>query len=129
MAEPFIFISTAAVKDGRQEVFEKRFQEVSDKVEEHEPKMLHFGLYLNEDGTEETTFQVHADAENMAYHMQIIADHVDESREDLDFSKMSIQIYGNPTEPMLEQMRRIAGSGVPVSIKRPAVGFDRFDTP
>lgn len=126
MAEPFIFMSTAPVREGRRESLEKRFRVVADKVEAREPKMLHFALYLSEDGTEETTLQVHADAENMALHMQLVAEHVEESQEDLDFAGMSIEVYGNPTDPILDQMRRLAGSGVSVSLKRPVVGFERF---
>ena len=86
----------------------------------------HFALYLNADGTEESTVQVHRDAENMAFHMDLIADHVQQARDYLDFSKMNIQIYGTPTEDVVEQMRQLAGSGVPVTIKTPVTGFDRI---
>lgn len=49
-----------------------------------------------------------------------------QARDYLDFSKMNIQIYGTPTEDVVEQMRQLAGSGVPVTIKTPVTGFDRI---
>jgi hypothetical protein len=36
---------------------------------------------------------------------------------------MSIQIYGSPSDTLLEEMRKLAGTGVPVSIKERRVGF------
>lgn len=129
MAEPFIFISSSGLKEGKREAYEKQFQRVADKVEEREPKMAHFSLYVSEDGTEVSTFQVHTDADNMAYHMEVIAEHVEEAREFLDFSKMSIQVFGNPSPEVLGQMRQLAGSGVAVSVKTPVAGFNRFAIP
>jgi len=126
MAEPFIFIGTSAVKEGKLEEYRKHFQDVVNLVDEREPRMVHFALYVNADGTEESTVQVHRDAENMAFHMGLIADHVQQARDYLDFSKMNIQIYGTPTEDVVDQMRQLAGSGVPVTIKTPVTGFDRI---
>jgi hypothetical protein len=42
---------------------------------------------------------------------------------------VSIQTFGEPTADVLATMRRLAGDGVPVSIKRPFAGFDRLPQP
>ena len=126
MIEPFIFISTSAVKAGKLGDYKRAYEEVNHLVEENEPRVLHFTLYLSEDGTEESIVQVHPDADSMEYHMKLVADHIEAAREFLDFSKMRIEIYGKLSESILEQMRQLAGSGVPVTIKAPAAGFNRL---
>lgn len=84
---------------------------------------------LSEDRTEATTVQVHADAANMAFHMQVAGEHIRQAAEYLDWSSMRIRIYGAPSEDLLAQMRELAGSGVSVTISPLACGFDRFPEP
>lgn len=129
MAEPFVFISSYAIKPGQQEEYLKRFQEVADLVEANEPKMLYFAEHLSEDGAESATVQVHADADNMVTHMQLVGDHIRDAAQYLDFSTMSIRIYGAPTEAVLEQMRQLAGSGVSVTVSPAAISVNRLPTP
>lgn len=126
MTEPFIFINTYAIKAGRAEGYEKAFQKVVEVAEANEPRLLHFATYLSEDGTEATTVQVHPDADSMGFHMQLVAEHINAAREFLDFTKMRIQVYGTLSDGILEQMRQLAGSGVPVSINNPRAGFNRL---
>lgn len=47
-----------------------------DIVEAKEPKMLYFAHHVSEDGREATTVQVHADANNMSVHMELVADQI-----------------------------------------------------
>jgi len=126
MAEPFIFINTYKIKPGKENDFRKAFQEVADIVEAKEPKMLYFATHVSDDGTEAATVQVHADADNMAFHMQLVEDHIRGAAETMDFSSMSIQIFGTPTDAILDQMRQIAGSGVSVTVRPAVVSFNRF---
>ena len=127
MAEPFIFINSYTIKPGKKDEYRKRFQEVADLVEAEEPRMLYFGHHESEDGAEATTVQVHSDPDNMAFHMQLVGEHIKEAAEYLDFSSMTIRIYGTPSDAVLDQMRQIAGAGVSVTVSRPVVAFDRFD--
>lgn len=126
MAEPFIFVNTYAIRPGKLEAYKQRFQRTAEVVEDNEPRMLYFACHLSEDGIEATTVQVHADAENMVYHLQLVADDIDAARELLDFSSMSIRIYGSPTDAFLEQMRQLSGAGVDVTVSRATIAFDRF---
>jgi UDP-N-acetylmuramoylalanine-D-glutamate ligase len=127
MAEPFIFINSYRIKPGMEEEYRQRFGEVADIVEAQEPKMLYFGEHIAEDGTGATTVQVHADAENMGYHMELVGEHIQEAAQYLDFASMTLQIFGSPTEAVLDQMRQLAGSGVSVTVSPAAVSFHRFD--
>jgi quinol monooxygenase YgiN len=126
MAEPFIFINTYTIKPGKEEAYEAAHQKVADLVEAKEPKMLYFALHTSEDGSEATTVQVHADAENFGYHMSLVEDHVRAAHEYVDYSNVAIRIFGSPTAAILDQMRQLAGSGVSVTVSPATLGFNRF---
>jgi quinol monooxygenase YgiN len=126
MAEPFIFINTYTIKPGKEEAYKTAHQKVADLVEAKEPKMLYFALHTSEDGSQATTVQVHADAENFGYHMSLVEEHVRAAHEYLDGTNMAIRIFGSPTEAILDQMRQLAGSGVSVTISPATLGFNRF---
>ena len=126
MAEPLIFINTYTIKPGKEEAYKTAHQKVADLVEAKEPKMLYFALHTSEDGSEATTVQVHADAENLGYHMSVVENHIRAAHEYLDYSNMTIRIFGSPTAEILDQMRQLAGSGVSVTVSPAALGFNRF---
>lgn len=126
MAEPFILVNTYAVKPGKAEEYTNKAREVVELVEAKEPRMLYFAIGLSEDGTEATTVQVHADADNMTYHLEVAGDHIREAAQYLDFSTMKIQVFGSPSDALLDHLREVAGSGVPVNVTSPAVAVNRF---
>lgn len=129
MPEPFIFINSYRPLPGKEDEYREAFKEVSRIVEEQEPRMLYFAEHVSEDGATTTTVQVHADAENMSHHMELVNDHIQEAAQYLDWSSMSIDVYGSPTETVVEHLKQVAGAGVSVTIHSPAVQFDRFQIP
>lgn len=65
MPAPFIILSDWEVKEGKVEEL-KRFQkELSAFIEAKEPQLIAFNAFLNEEGTEMTSIQVHSDAASM----------------------------------------------------------------
>jgi hypothetical protein len=59
--------------------------------------------------------------------MEVARKHFEErGPRNLDYSRMRLQVFGTPTEPVLELMRELAGSGVPVTVKTLAAGFNRL---
>jgi hypothetical protein len=129
MAEPFIFINTYKFKPGKEEEYRAAFQEVADIVDAQEPKMLYFAEHVTEDGSQATTVQVHSDPDNMAHHMRLVDKHIREASEYLDWSSMSIQIFGSPSEAVLEQMRELAGAGVSVTVSPAEITVNRLPVP
>ena len=93
-------------------------------VQDQEPAMIHFGIYLDPDTGEATTVQVHRSVDNFARHMDLVTPMMAEARELIDLSEMTIRVYGEPTEPIVEQMRSLAGAGASVSIAQLAAGAD-----
>jgi hypothetical protein len=125
MVEPFIFIGTHTIKEGKLEDFKQHFGEFAKFIEANEPRLIHFELYINEDGTEVSVVQVHPDADSMAYHMRVGGEHFAQAYEFLD-TTTSIQIYGTPSDALVEQMKQVGEPGVPVIVKSELAGFNRL---
>ena len=122
MAEPLIMINDYRIDPSQTDEFLGRFEELVKVVETEEPKVLYFAEHLSADRAEGSTVQVHADAANVEYHLELVGERIAELLGYLDF--LGIRVYGTPTEPVLEQLRGIAGDGLVV--KPLALGFDRF---
>jgi hypothetical protein len=67
MSEPFIFIGTHTLREGKLEGFKKACRELVEVVEANEPRLIAFNIYVNEDGTEATVVQVHPDPDSMLF--------------------------------------------------------------
>jgi hypothetical protein len=117
MTEPFIFINTYGIQEGKADEYRRGAAQVIDLVREAQPQILYFGFFVNDEGTEATTIQVHPNPESMLSHMDLAARHIESSSDTLDFSKMEITVLGTPTEAVLDRMRQLPGTGVPVRIE------------
>ena len=71
MVEPLIFITAITIKEGKLEDFKHYSEEKGKFVEEKVPRIIHFERYINEDGTEVTSVQIHPDEDSMAFHMRV----------------------------------------------------------
>jgi hypothetical protein len=104
MSAPLIVISTFRVKEGKLQELQRYYQKILDIVETNEPQLIAFHGFLNEDGTEMTSIQVHPDTSSMDFHMQVLRDNWDESFS--EYSQMvegiGIEYYGTPPESALE---------------------------
>jgi hypothetical protein len=88
--------------------------------------VIAFETYID-DGTEATTILVHPDAQSQDFHMQVAAQTLERLYEFLDFTKMSIGVYGRPSEQALARVTQFAQSGVTLSLKTNYVGgFNRL---
>jgi len=108
---PFIFIATNRLKPDRLADERRRVPDLVEFVEAHGPQLLAF----NEYGSEVAVVQVHPNAASMALHMELIAEHAAAYAETLD-ATTSIQVFGRPSDAVLELLARRAGAGVPVRV-------------
>ena len=122
MSEPFIFIGTHTIREGKLEDFKKQWRELLDVVEAKEPRLIAFNGYVNEDGTELTVVQVHPDADSMLFHMQVARDHISEAYQSVLAKTKRIDVYGKPSDTALEMIRQLAESEVPLSVKANHLG-------
>jgi quinol monooxygenase YgiN len=120
MSEPFI--GTHTIREGKRQDFKQQWRELLEVVEAKEPRLIAFNAYVNEDGTELTVVQVHSDADSMVFHMQVARDHISQAYQSVLEKTRRIDVYGKPSDAVLEMIRQLAGSGVPLTVKADHLG-------
>lgn len=125
MAAPFIFIGTYTIREGKLEDFKQYCREFSASIEATEPRLIYFGLCLNEAGTELTVVQVHPDPASMEFHLQVAREHFVQAYEYLETTE-SQQLYGSLSDVLVERIKQVSEPGVPMIIKSELTGFSRL---
>ena len=127
MPEPFIFIATNRLKEGKLEAERARVPELAAFVEANEPRVLAFNEYASEDGKEVGVVQVHPDIQSMELHMDVIREVAERAYAETVDTTTSIQVFGTPSPALLEMLSARAGSGVTVTVKPHHLGgFSRL---
>jgi hypothetical protein len=125
MSEPFIFITTSKIKEGRLDEYRTYTRKSVEIIHANEPRLIAFSTYINEAGTKATTVQVHPDVESMMFHMQVMRERMDIAFENLELESMTI--CGKINDQFLEMAKQFATSGVSLNINPEALGgFTRF---
>jgi quinol monooxygenase YgiN len=131
MSQPFIAIATLGIKEGKLEDFTRFYKEVVETVEEHEPRMIAFHGFVDEDGTEMTIIQVHPDVASMDFHMQVLSnklgEHVARALGPELIKPKHVEYYGTPSISALAMDRQIPGLAVDIKPMHVA-GFTRATT-
>jgi quinol monooxygenase YgiN len=131
VSQPFIAIATLGIKEGKLEDFTRSYKDVVETVKEHEPRMVAFHGFVNEDGTEMTIIQVHPDTASMDFHMQVLGDklgeHVARALAPELIEPKHVEYYGTPSESALDMDRQIPGLAVGIKPMHVA-GFTRATT-
>lgn len=120
MSEPIVFISHSRIKEGKLDGFKQYNRPGAEWIEANKPDTVAFLVYVNEDGTEVSIIHVFPDGDAMSLHMQGVGDRAKGAYEFLE--PVSIEIYGTPTEAVLEMMKQITGSGVALSLNPQSLG-------
>jgi hypothetical protein len=114
---PFIFIATNRLKPGKLGDERVRVPGLVEFVEANEPRLLAFNEYADEEGTEVAVVQVHPDADSMAFHMEVVAERAAAAYAETVEATTGIEVFGAPSDAVLEMLRRQAGAGVPLRVK------------
>ena len=121
MSSPFIFIATNRLKPGKLDRERKRVPGLVEFIEANEPRLIAFNEYVNDTGDEVTVVQIHPDAASMEAHMGIVRERAMAYAETLD-ATVRVQVFGEPTDAILEVLRQQAGSGVEISVNGEHLG-------
>jgi quinol monooxygenase YgiN len=125
MTGPFIFVATHRIKEGKLEEFKEDARSLAKAVQENEPQLLAFNMFLSQDEAEATVVQVHPDADSMLRHMEVANAHIRRSTDE-QLETKEIQIYGPPNGAVLGMIDELTQAGVPISVKPTLlVGFTR----
>lgn len=76
-------------------------------IDANEPRIVAYGAYISLDGTQLTVVHVHSDSASLEFHMDVASPAFRRFAALVDMS--SIQVYGNPSERVLGQLRDKAG--------------------
>ena len=108
MSEALIVITKFRVKESKLEELQQYYRKILNTVEANEPRIIAMHAFVNENGTEMTSIQVHPDTASMDAHMQVINANWDESYSQYAqvMEAISIEYYGTAPESALEMDRR-----------------------
>jgi hypothetical protein len=122
MQSPFIFIATNRLKPGRLDGERARVPGLVEFIEANEPRLIAFNEYVNDAGDEVTVVQVHPDASSMESHMQVVRERALEAYAETLDATVRVQVFGRPTDAILETLQQQAGAGVEITINREHLG-------
>jgi quinol monooxygenase YgiN len=105
--EPLIYVDTSAVRDGMLSELEAALDDLVAFIDANEPRIIAYGAYISEDGTQLTVVHVHSDSASLEFHMDLAGPVFQRFVALVDM--LSIQVYGNPSERVLRQLRDKAG--------------------
>jgi hypothetical protein len=66
--------------------------------------------------------QIHPDADSMEFHMNVVREQAERAYAETLDATTSIQVYGTPSDTVLEMLRQQAGSGVLLTVRRYHLG-------
>jgi hypothetical protein len=122
-----LYVDTSDVRAGALDELKPAMRRLADFVEANEPQLVAYNVYFSDDGTRMTVASLHRDSASLEYHLQVAGPVV---REFVDLVTLSsIQIYGEPSEMVVEQARakaRLLGRGT-VVVEPPYAGFTRVE--
>lgn len=127
MSGPYVFIGTYTIKKGRQDEARERCRKLVELVQQEEPRLIGFNIYLDEDATQMSVVQVHPDAESMERHLEVVAQHVATSFGSYLGSTVYQHTFGRPTESLTRTLLQWADPGGPTTTSMPdhVAGFTR----
>lgn len=120
MSGPIVFISKFRVKEGKLDDFRRFYQAGAESIKADKPGTVVFLAYLNENATNVTIIHVFPDASSMDLHVQGADERSKAAYEFIE--PAGLELYGTPSEGVLEMMRQIDGSGVPLTVRPEHLG-------
>jgi quinol monooxygenase YgiN len=126
MSDPIVFVDTSEIREGKLEELRRAVAELAEFVESNEAETISYQVFFSDDDRQMTVLQVHPDSASMERHMEV-AGPVFAKFADLLVLR-TIDIYGSPSERVVEQLRRKAellGTAT-VSVHDRQAGFARF---
>jgi quinol monooxygenase YgiN len=121
MPGPIVFISHNAVKAGMLEGFRNAFGQVTQALDAEKPGTVVFLAFAADDGSEVSIVHVFPDADAMGQHLEGVQERTGTAVEFIQTK--GYEIYGAPSEPVLEAMRGFADAeNVPLHVQSDHVG-------
>jgi quinol monooxygenase YgiN len=121
MSEPIVFVSHNEVKEGMLAGLRDFLRAGARVLRAEKPGTVAFLGYVDDTGSELSIVHVFPDADAMDRHLQGVDERAGAASE--YFDTKGYEIYGSPSQPVLEATRRFASSeGVPLTVRPDHVG-------
>ena len=124
MAGSLIYVGTHAITPGKLDVAKQVSREMGAFLEANHPRMLHFGIYIDDDAHEMTVIQIHPDEDSLVSHLKLAGERIAKAYEFLE-ATTRIDIYGQSSDALIDQIRQM-GRGAPIRFNVAAGGFSRL---
>lgn len=126
MTDPIVFVDTSEIREGKLEELRRAVAELAEFVDANETETISYQVFFSDDDRQMTVLQVHPDSASMERHMEV-AGPVFAKFADLLVLR-TIDIYGSPSEKVVEQLRRKAEllGTASVAVHERQAGFARF---
>ncbi len=129
MTQPFIWIGIHKIREGKADELKRAMKKFPDFIEENEPRLLGFNLYISDDDSRVAVVQIHPDADSFEFHMKVAREHISGSYALMEATESTL-IFGKPTPAvleMVEQFRQDAGQKETLRVlAQPLAGFTRL---
>ncbi len=114
MDGPFVVRATSRLRPSDAPSYRPLVGEICRLVEEREPRVLAYHVWVDEAGESEVVLQVHPDAASLEHHLAILGDTV---RSTMDYAELeTIEVYGTPSDE-LRAMFESLGPQVQVTVR------------
>lgn len=113
-SEPIVFISRNKIKEGKADEFRNHYQDSIQPIFDGKPATFAQLGYENEEVAEFTVVRIFPNADALDLQLQGADERSMKTYEFIE--PTSIEIFGTPNPATLNKMKKIAGSGIPVSI-------------
>jgi hypothetical protein len=120
MSEPIVFISHQRIKEGKLDAYKQSYSEYIGIIKADKPGTVAHLAYVNEDGSEVTMVHVFPDAEAMDLHFQGVDERAKKAFEFVEIIRY--EIYGRPSDTVLEKMQQFAGSRIVLDLNLEHMG-------
>lgn len=125
MGEPVIVVDSSQIRAGKLDELKAAIGDLVRFVESHEPRVLSYSVYLDDDETRMTVVQVHPDSRSAELHMEVAGPAFGRFTELVELQTMDV--YGDASESLRDRLHRKAQmlGGARVAVHDGLAGFAR----
>lgn len=116
-----MFVGTYRIPPGHLDAWRTANREMTAFVEASLPDVIAFDAYVNEDGTEGTSIHLHLDSASFERYLDAAASRIGRGTQVVEV--LRIDLYGSPSDQVIERLRRMGPW--PVNVRSHVDGFGR----
>ena len=70
MSSPIVYVDTSAIREGKQQELEVAMKHLATFVEANMPRVISYGLFLDQNRMQMTVVAVHPDSDSLQFHLE-----------------------------------------------------------